>query len=135
MTCGMTWRTLLVLTLTTAGADLLVAQAVTPVAALRPEQAVRFSLRAAVRAQEAYQLDNTRYAQDVSKLRFQSEPGVTVTVLLATQRGWVGQATHSAKPGRTCVVYFGQVDPSFRMLTEFEGRRPKREGEPVCDSF
>jgi hypothetical protein len=108
---------------------------VTPVASLRPDQAVLFTLRAAVRAQEAYHLDNTRYATDVSALRFRAEPGVAVTVLKATQRGWAGQATHAARPGRTCVVYFGYLDPSLKVLTEFEGRRPKREGEPVCDSF
>ena len=111
------------------------AQGVTPVASLRPGQAVLFTLRAVVRAQEAYHLDNTRYASDPARLRFQAEPGVTVTVLHATQRGWVGQATHDGTPGRTCVVYFGYLDPALKILTEFEGRRPKREGEPVCDSF
>lgn len=110
-------------------------QAVTPVAALTAEQAVLFTLRSAVRAQEAYHLDNTHYAADASKLRLKAEPGVTVKVLLATQRGWVGEAWHASKPGRTCVVYFGWVDPGFKVITEFEGRRPRREGEPACDTF
>ena len=131
----MTWRTLPVAIVLLTLPGMLQGQGVTPVASLRPGQAVLFTLRAAVRAQETYHLDNTRYASDPSTLRFRAEPGVTVTVLHATQRGWVGQATHAATPGRTCVVYFGYLDPALKVLTEFEGRRPKREGEPVCDSF
>ena len=111
------------------------AQSVTPVAALRTQQAVLFTLRSVVRAQEAYQLDNTRYAADVSKLRFRPEPGVTVAILVATQRGWVGEARMAGVPGKSCVVYYGSLDPSIKVITEFEGRRAKRQGEPVCDSF
>jgi hypothetical protein len=111
------------------------AQGVTPVAALRPEQALRFSLRDAVRAQEAYHLDNTRYAADAARLRLRPEAGVTVTVLHASQRGWVGKATHVAHPGKSCVVYFGYPDESFRIITDFEARRAKREGEVACDTF
>lgn len=111
------------------------AQSVTPVAALRTQQAVLFTLRSVVRAQEAYQLDNTRYTADVSKLRFHPEPGVTVAILVATQRGWVGEARMAGVPGKSCVVYYGSLDPSIKVITEFEGRRAKRQGEPVCDSF
>ncbi len=111
------------------------AQSVTPVAALRTQQAVLFTLRSVVRAQEAYQLDNTRYASDVSKLRLRAEPGVTVAILVATQRGWVGEARMAGVPGKTCVVYYGSLDPSIKVMTVFEGRRAKREGEPVCDAF
>ncbi len=111
------------------------AQSVTPVAALRTQQAVLFTLRSVVRAQEAYQLDNTRYASDVSKLRLRAEPGVTVAILVATQRGWLGEARMAGVPGKTCVVYYGSLDPSIKVMTEFEGRRAKREGEPVCDAF
>ncbi len=110
-------------------------QAVTPVAGLTAQQAVLFTLRSAVRAQEAYHLDNTHYATEASKLRFTAEQGVVVKVLLATQRGWVGEAWHPSKPGRTCVVFFGWVDPGYKVITEFEGRRPRREGEPACDTF
>jgi hypothetical protein len=131
----MTWCALPVAIVLFAMPGVLQGQGVTPVASLRPGQEVLFTLRAVVRAQEAYQLDNTRYASDAAALRFRAEPGVRVTVLYATQRGWAGQATHAAIPRRTCVVYFGYLDPSVKVLTEFEGRRPKREGEPACDSF
>jgi hypothetical protein len=96
---------------------------------------VLFTLRSVVRAQEAYQLDNTRYTADVSKLRFHPEPGVTVAILVATQRGWVGEARMAGVPGKSCVVYYGSLDPSIKVITEFEGRRAKRQGEPVCDAF
>ena len=111
------------------------AQSVTPVAALRSQQAVLFTLRSVVRAQVDYQLDNTRYASDVSRLRFRAEPGVTVAILVATQRGWVGEARMAGVTGKNCVVYYGDLDPSVKVITEFEGRRARREGEPVCDSF
>ena len=124
-----------VLTLAVLAPAPCLAQSVTPVAALRTQQAVLFTLRSVVRAQETYQLDNTRYASDVSKLRFRPEPGVTVAILVATQRGWVGEARMAGVSGKTCVVYYGYLDPSARVITEFEGRRAKREGEPVCDTF
>ncbi len=111
------------------------AQSVTPVAALRSQQAVLFTLRSVVRAQVDYQLDNTRYASDVSRLRFRAEPGVTVAILVATQRGWVGEARMAGVTGKNCVVYYGDLDPSVKVITEFEGRRARREGEPVCDTF
>ncbi len=94
-----------------------------------------FTLRSVVRAQVDYQLDNTRYASDISRLRFRAEPGVTVAILVATQRGWVGEARMAGVTGKNCVVYYGDLDPSVKVITEFESRRARREGEPVCDSF
>jgi hypothetical protein len=74
-----------------------------------------------------------RYAGSVDSLRFTPELGVTVVVTWASQRGWAAKGMWDKSPGRSCVVYFGYTTDVKRPITDFEGRRPKREGEPVCD--
>jgi hypothetical protein len=94
---------------------------------------VLLSLRSLARAEEQYLATKMRYATSVDSLRFTAEPGVTVTVLSASQRGWTARGMWDKSPGRSCVVYFGYASDVKPPITEFEGRRPKREGEPVCD--
>ena len=91
------------------------------------------SLRSLARAEEQYLETRMRYAGSVDSLRFTPEPGVTVVVISATQRGWSAKGMWDKSPGRSCVVYFGYTTDVKPPITEFEGRRPKREGEPVCD--
>ena len=59
--------------------------------------------------------------------------GVTIVVISATQRAWSAKGTWDKSPGRSCVVYFGYTTDVKPPITEFEGRRPKQEGEPACD--
>jgi len=96
-------------------------------------QSVRMSLRSLARAQEQYLETRMRYAGTVDSLRFTPEPGVTVVVILASQRGWSAKGMWDKSPGRSCVVYFGYTTDVKPPITDFEGRRPKREGEPACD--
>ncbi len=96
-------------------------------------QSVLMSLRSLGRAEEQYFNQRMRYAGSTDSLRFTPEPGVTVTVLSASQRSWSARGTWHQSPGRSCVVYFGYATEVKLPITEFEGRRPKREGEPVCD--
>jgi hypothetical protein len=96
-------------------------------------QSVLLSLRSLARAEEQYLDSRMRYAGSVDSLRFKPEPGVTVVVLWASQRGWSAKGTWDKSPGRSCVVYFGYTTDVKPPITDFEGRRPKREGEPVCD--
>lgn len=96
-------------------------------------QSVLLSLRSLARAEEAYLESRMRYAGNVDSLRFTPEPGVTVVVLQASQRGWSAKGMWDKSPGRSCVVYFGYTTDVKPPITDFEGRRPKREGEPVCD--
>jgi hypothetical protein len=96
-------------------------------------QSVRMSLRSLARAQEQYLDTRMRYAGSVDSLRFTPEPGVTVVVISASQRGWSAKGMWDKSPGRSCVVYFGYTTDVKPPITDFEGRRPKREGEPACD--
>ena len=96
-------------------------------------QAVLLSLRSLARAEEKYLNTRMRYAGSVDSLNFTPEPGVTVVVIAATQRSWSAKGMWDKSPGKSCVVYFGYTSDVKLPITEFEGRRPKREGEPVCD--
>lgn len=96
-------------------------------------QSVLLSLRALSHAEERYFESRMRYAASVDSLRFTPEPGVTVVVISATQRGWTAKGMWDKSPGRSCVVFFGYTTDVKRPITEFEGRRPKQEGEPACD--
>ena len=98
-----------------------------------PSQSVLLSLRSLARAEEQYLEGRMRYAGSVDSLRFKPEPGVTVVVISATQRSWSAKGMWDKSPGRSCVVYFGYASEVKPPVTEFEARRPKREGEPVCD--
>ena len=96
-------------------------------------QSVMLSLRALARAEEHYFETRMRYAGSVDSLKFTPEPGVTVVVIWASSRGWSAKGMWDRSPGRSCVVYFGYTTDVKPPITEFEGRRPKREGEPACD--
>ena len=96
-------------------------------------QSVLLSLRSLARAQERYLETRMRYTGRVDSLKFTPEPGVTVVVISASPRGWSAKGMWDKSPGRSCVVYFGYATDVKPPITEFEGRRPKREGEPVCD--
>jgi len=96
-------------------------------------QSVMLSLRALARAEEHYFETRMRYAGSVDSLQFTPESGVTVVVTWASQRGWSAKGMWDKSPGRSCVVYFGYATDVKPPITEFEGRRPKQEGEPVCD--
>ena len=96
-------------------------------------QSVLISLRSLARAEEHYLERRMRYAGSVDSLQFTPESGVTVVVTLASQRGWSAKGMWDKSPGRSCVVYFGYATDVKPPITEFEGRRPKQEGEPVCD--
>ena len=96
-------------------------------------QSVLLSLRSLARAEERYFESRMRYATGLDSLRFTPEQGVTVVVISATQRGWTAKGMWDKSPGRSCVVFFGYSTDVKIPITEFEGRRPRREGEPVCD--
>ena len=91
-------------------------------------QSVRMSLRSLARAEEQYLESRMRYAASVDSLRFKPEPGVTVVVISASQRGWSAKGMWDKSPGRSCVVYFGYTTDVKPPITEFEGRRPEAGG-------
>lgn len=96
-------------------------------------QAVMISLRKLGHAEERYLETRMRYAGSVDSLKFAPEPGVTVEIISASPRGWSARGMWDKSPGRSCVVYFGYTTDVKPPITDFEGRRPKQEGEPACD--
>ncbi|HJR51016.1 MAG TPA: hypothetical protein VJ794_07920, partial [Gemmatimonadales bacterium] len=57
--------------------------------------------------------------------------GVSVTLIHADQRSWTARATHHARPGKSCVMWFGK--PLRRPATAAQHMVPQRAGVPACD--
>ena len=74
-----------------------------------------------------------RYETTLARLQIQPSPGVRLEMLRAGQDGWSALAIHPALPGRSCVVYAGDVTVPPR--TRMQGRRGALPGDVVCDSL
>jgi hypothetical protein len=101
-----------------------------------PDQLVtmmRSDLRALTIAQEGALHAAGRYETTLARLQIQPSPGVRLELLRAGQDGWSGIAIHPALPGRSCVVYAGDVTVPPR--TRMQGRRGALPGDVVCDSL
>ncbi|MCC6317146.1 MAG: hypothetical protein IT361_05585 [Gemmatimonadaceae bacterium] len=97
------------------------------------------ALRALVEAQDAWFGNHERYGRALRRsgtggVTVQPETGVTLELMYVTGRGWTGRATHRALPGRSCVVFVGQVPDSRMPVTRRDSARPSRERTPVCDA-
>lgn len=71
--------------------------------------ALRSDLRSLATAQEAYFYEHTAYADDVAKLKIQVSPGVVMTIVSATAKGWSAKVTHPQSFPLTCAVFTGTV--------------------------
>ena len=92
--------------------------------------AMRRSLLDLASLQEMRAGDSGQYTADLAKLGYHPAAGVNVRVLEATSAGWSGEATHPDAPGRSCVIYFGNVTvPSTQ-----GGKTPARPKALACDS-
>ena len=101
--------------------------------AVNPSVQMRVDLRKLGEAQTAYFGTQGVYSRRLERLplQFGWQRGVTVTPLHADQRSWTARATHGARPGKSCVVFFG--NPPARPATEAQRKVPERSGVPVCD--
>lgn len=87
-------------------------------------------LRRLVGLNEVYHAKNKKYAGNVSDLTsFKPSAGVSVSLGPATATGWAASATASGAPGKSCVIYVGQVSP---LKTQAQGLTGP-EAVPVCD--
>jgi hypothetical protein len=87
-------------------------------------------LRKLVSLNEVYHAKNKKYASSVSDLTsFHPSAGVTVTLGPSTANGWSANATAGAAPGKSCVIYVGQVPPPKTQAGGLTGP----EAVPVCD--
>lgn len=62
-------------------------------------------------AQEDYFYSSGGYVKDLSKLNYNSSPGVTVEILEANGAGWSARATHPQAYPLTCAIFWGNVTP------------------------
>ena len=101
--------------------------------ALSPVLQMRVDLRKMGEAQAAYFGTQGMYSRSVERLplQFGWQRGVTVTLLHADRRSWSARATHSARPGKSCTVWYGT--PDRRPATQAQQKVPERPGVPVCD--
>ena len=101
--------------------------------ALSPVLQMRVDLRKMVDAQAAYFGTQGMYSRQVERLplQFGWQRGVTVTLLHADRRSWSARATHTARPGKSCTVWYGTSDR--RPATQAQQKVPRRSGVPACD--
>jgi len=101
--------------------------------ALDPVIQMRVDLRNLTRAQESWVGNQGTYSRRVEPfaLQFLWHRGVRVTILSADDASWAAMATHTSRPGRSCVLWVGPV--TKRPATEAQGRVPDQPAVPVCD--
>lgn len=97
---------------------------------------LRHQLRALLEAQDFVRAERGGFARGFGvgpdAVAFVPPAGVTVTMTWADSGGWAAAATHAALPGRTCVIWAGQVPPPRRPATEADQNQGS-EAEVVCD--
>lgn len=72
-----------------------------------------FALKKLSKSEEKYLALNGRYTMDPTKLEtFAWDPGVTVAIVAATEQGWAARATYALFPGKSCVMWRGELDAS-----------------------
>ncbi len=101
--------------------------------AVNPTVQMRVDLRNLANAQTAYFATQGIYSlrPELLQLQFAWQRGVNVKLLNADRGSWSARATHTARPGKSCVVWYGS--PSTRPATEAQRRVPDRAGVPACD--
>ncbi len=101
--------------------------------AVNPTVQMRVDLRNLVRSQNAYLATQGIYSRRMEPLALQYiwRPGVRIILLSADDRSWSATATHAARPGKSCVIWYGPVP--YRPATEAQGKRAEEPAVPACD--
>ena len=98
-----------------------------------PASILKNALRNVVAAQDRYRATHPVFATSIEVLQVQAEPDVRLQILGATPNGWRARATHRARPGRSCVIFVGQVSGLELPKTEGDGEMAGEERVPLCD--
>jgi hypothetical protein len=97
-----------------------------------PASILKTTLRNLVAAQDRYRATHPAYAGSVETLQLQPGADVRVQILGVTPSGWRAKATHRARPGRSCVVFVGQLNGDLPR-TDGDGEMAGEERVPLCD--
>ena len=98
-----------------------------------PASLLKNVLRNVVAAQDQYRATHAAYATSVGILQVQGGSEVELQILGATANGWRAKATHRARPGRSCVIFVGQVSGLELPRTDGDGEMAGEERVPLCD--
>ena len=72
-----------------------------------------FALKKLAKSEEKYLALNGRYTNDPTKLEaFAWDAGVSVVIVAATESGWAAKASFAQFPGKSCVMWRGELDAS-----------------------
>jgi hypothetical protein len=98
-----------------------------------PASVLKNTLRDVVAAQDHYRATHPVFATSVEALQVQAGSDVKLQILGATPNGWRAKATHRARPGRSCVIFVGQVSGLELPKTDGDGEMAGEERVPLCD--
>jgi hypothetical protein len=100
---------------------------------LDPRVSMKVDLRNLAHSQETYHAMQGFYARRTSNLALQYlwHRYVKVNILEADAQSWAARATHARHPGKSCVIWFGDV--SQRPRTDAQRKAANSSGVPVCD--
>ena len=98
-----------------------------------PASVLKSSLRSVVAAQDKYRVSHSVFASTLEALQVNSGADVKIQILGATPSGWRAKATHRARPGRSCVVFVGQLTAAELPKTDGDGEMAGEERVPLCD--
>jgi hypothetical protein len=101
--------------------------------AVDPVVMMKVDLRNLVRSQDTYFATQGIYARrtDPLPLQYLWHKGVQLKILSAAHDSWSARATHVARPGTSCVIWYGPV--AARPETEVRKRVSDKSAIPVCD--
>jgi len=102
-------------------------------AAVSPLVQMKVDLRNLVRSQDTYFGLQGVYSKKTEPfaLQYLWHRGVTITILSANDDSWSARAVFAGRPGKSCVIWFGQV--AQRPATDAEHKVPDQPVTPVCD--
>ena len=98
-----------------------------------PASILKNALRNVVAAQDRYRATHPVFANSVEALQVQTGSDVKLQILGATPVGWRARATYRTRPGRSCVIFVGQVSGLELPKTDGDGEMAGEERVPLCD--
>lgn len=98
-----------------------------------PASILKNALRDLVAAEDKYRLTHPTFAGSVEMLPVNPGADVKIQILRVTPGGWRAKATHRARPGRSCVVFVGQLGGLELPKTDGDGEMAGEERVPLCD--
>lgn len=123
---------MLVLGLSLGAPRIAPAQSVSAAWQATPASILKTTLRNVVAAQDRYRATHPAFATSVETLQLQPGSDVRIQILGVTPNGWRAKATHRARPGRSCVVFVGQLNGDLPK-TDGDGEMAGEERVPLCD--